>query len=425
MPLSKAYLRRVGAVASNMNGMHRIQMTGEGLRVPEEPLIPFIEGDGIGPDIWRAAFPVFQKAVEKVFGGKRKVQWQEVLAGEKAFKERGEWLPEDTLEAFRGYLVGIKGPLTTPVGEGMRSLNVFLRRSLDLYVCLRPIRYFKGVPSPVKRPDLVDMVVFRENTEDVYAGFEFSPESPEALDFISGVQEKYGWDIKIDSGIGLKPVSRSNSRRFFRAAFSYAIDHGRRSVTIVHKGNIQKSTEGAFRNWGFELAKEQYAHKLIPYEECGGDPPHGKVVLKECMADIFFQRALTRPDEFDVIATMNLNGDYISDALAAQVGGIGLAPGANINFETGHAIFEATHGTAPLYAGLDKANPTSLLLSGALLFDYIGWHLVAQVIEDALRATFSNKTVTYDLARLMKGAPEVSCSLFGELVCENMEGLAP
>jgi len=407
-----------------MNERNKIHMTTEGLSVPRQPIIPFIEGDGIGPDIWRAALPVFEKAIEKAFRGKRKIQWREVLAGEKAFKERREWLPEDTLEAFRGYLVGIKGPLTTPVGEGMRSLNVFLRQNLDLYVCLRPIRYLENVPSPVKRPDLVDMTVFRENTEDVYAGFEFSHGSPEALDLIRRIKDKYGWNIKTDSGIGLKPVSRSNSRRLLRAAFNYAINHGRRSVTIVHKGNIQKFTEGAFRNWGFELAKEEYAHTVIPYGECGDDPPYGKVVLKECMADIFFQRALTRPDEFDVIATMNLNGDYISDALAAQVGGIGLAPGANINFETGHAIFEATHGTAPTYAGLDKANPTSLLLSGALLFDYIGWHQVAQLIEDALKVTFSKKTVTYDLARLMKGAAEVSCSLFGELVCDNMEGLA-
>ncbi len=406
-----------------MNDMDKIQMTSEGLRVPKDPIIPFIEGDGIGPDIWRAAFPVFEKAQEKAFKGKRRVQWQEVLAGKNAFKEKGEWLPQDTLENFNRYLVGIKGPLTTPVGEGIRSLNVSLRQSLDLYVCLRPIRYFKGVPSPVKNPDLVDMVVFRENTEDVYAGFELSPESPEALDLIRGMQDKYGWRIKTDSGIGLKPISRSNSRRLLRAAFNYAINHGRKSVTIVHKGNIQKFTEGAFRNWGFELAKEEYTDQLISYEECKGDPPKGKLVLKECIADIFFQQALTRPEEFDVIATMNLNGDYISDALAAQVGGIGLAPGANINFETGHAIFEPTHGTAPLYSGLNKTNPTSLILSGALLFNYIGWHKVAKLIEDALRETFCKKTVTYDLARLMDDATEVSCSLFAELVCENMEGL--
>ena len=403
--------------------MHKIQMTDAGLRVPDEPIIPFIEGDGIGPDIWRAALPVFERAIERAFGGKRGVQWQEVLAGEKAFKETGELLPQDTMEAFRGYLVGIKGPLATPVGGGVRSLNVFLRQGLDLYVCLRPIRYMEGVPSPVKRPDLADMIVFRENTEDVYAGFEFSHGSAEALDLIRDIRDKYGWDIKTDSGIGLKPISRLNSRRLLRAAFNYAIDHGRKSVTIVHKGNIQKFTEGAFRNWGFELAKEEYPDELIPYEECAGDPPEGKTVLKECMADIFFQQALTRPDEFDVIATMNLNGDYISDALAAQVGGVGLVPGANINFETGHAIFEATHGTAPIYAGLNKVNPTSLLLSGALLFDYIGWHKVAHLIEDALRATFRKKTVTYDLARLMEGATEVSCSLFAELVCENMEVL--
>lgn len=403
--------------------MHIIHMTDAGLKVPDEPIIPFIEGDGIGPDIWRAAFPVFEKAIKKAFRGKKRVQWQEVLAGEKAFKETGGPLPQDTMETFRRYLVGIKGPLATPVGEGIRSLNVFLRQELDLYVCLRPIRYIEGVPSPVKRPDLVDMIVFRENTEDVYAGFEFSHGSSEAIDLIRGLRDRYGWDIKTDSGIGLKPISRSNSRRLLRAAFDYAINHGRRSVTIVHKGNIQKFTEGAFRNWGFELAKEEYTDELIPYEECSGDPPKGKTVLKECMADIFFQKSLTRPDEFDVIATMNLNGDYISDALAAQVGGIGLAPGANINFETGRSIFEATHGTAPIYAGLNKANPTSLLLSGALLFDYIGWHKVARLIEDALKATFRKKTVTYDLARLMKGATEVSCSLFAELVCENMEVL--
>lgn len=398
-------------------------MTNKGLKVPEEPIIPFIEGDGVGSDLFKAAFPVFEKAIEKAFNGKRRVQWREVLAGEKAFKERGEWLPQETLEAFSRYLVGVKGPLTTPVGEGIRSLNVSLRQSLDLYVCLRPIRYFKGVPSPVKRPELVDMVVFRENTEDVYAGFELRSGSAEALDLIKGMQDKYGWRIKPDSGIGLKPISRSNSRRLLRAAFNYAINHNRKSVTIVHKGNIQKFTEGAFRNWGFELANEEYADQIISYEEYDNDPPKGKIILKERMADIFFQQALTRPEEFDIIATMNLNGDYISDALAAQVGGIGLAPGANINFETGHAVFEPTHGTAPLYAGLNKANPTSLILSGALLFDYIGWHQVTKLIEDALRETFRKKTVTYDLARLMNNATEVSCSTFAELVCENMEGL--
>jgi isocitrate dehydrogenase len=395
-------------------------MTNEGLRVPEEPIIPFIEGDGVGPDLFKAAFPVFNKAIEKAFKGKRRVQWREVLAGEKAFKEMGELLPQDTLEAFSRYLVGVKGPLTTPVGEGIRSLNVSLRQSLDLYVCLRPIRYFQGVPSPVKRPELVDMVVFRENTEDVYAGFELRSGSAETLDLIKGMQDKY---VKPDSGIGLKPISRSNSRRLLRAAFNYAINHNRKSVTIVHKGNIQKFTEGAFRNWGFELANEEYADQLISYEEYDNDPLKGKIILKERMADIFFQQALTRPEEFDIIATMNLNGDYISDALAAQVGGIGLAPGANINFETGNAVFEPTHGTAPLYASLNKANSTSLILSGALLFDYIGWIEVAKLIEDALRETFRKKTVTYDLARLMNNATEVSCSHFAELVCKNMEGL--
>lgn len=403
--------------------MHQIQMTNKGLVVPEEPIIPFIEGDGVGPDLFKAALPVFTKAIEKVFKGKKRVRWREVLAGEKAFKEMGELLPRDTLEAFSRYLIGVKGPLATPVGEGIKSLNVFLRQSLDLYVCLRPIRYFKCVPSPVKRPEIVDMVVFRENTEDVYAGYELRPGSADALNLIKCMQDKYGWRITNDSGLGLKPISRSNSRRLLRAAFNYAIKHNRKSVTIVHKGNIQKFTEGAFRNWGFELAKEEYTDQLIFHEEYDNDPLNRKVILKERMADIFFQQALTRPEEFDIIATMNLNGDYISDALAAQVGGIGLVPGANINFEMGHAVFEPTHGTAPLYAGLNKANPTSLILSGALLFDYIGWIEVAQLIEDALKETFRKKTVTYDLARLMNEATEVSCSQFGELVCENMEGL--
>ncbi len=392
------------------------------LIVPDNPVIPFIEGDGIGPDIWKAAKKVIDRAVE-ICGGnsKRRIIWKEILAGEKAFKETGEWLPEDTIKAFREYRIGIKGPLTTPVGGGIRSLNVALRQMLDLYACVRPVRHFPGVISPVREPQKVDMVVFRENTEDVYAGFELESGKEETRRLIEHLSGVYGWQIRPDSGIGIKPISAFGSRRLVRAAIEFAIKHGRRSVTLVHKGNIQKFTEGAFRNWGYNLAKEAYPDKTIAWGDLKGDIPAGKILIKDTIADIFFQQALTRPEEFDVIATMNLNGDYISDALAAQVGGIGMAPGANINYESGYAIFEATHGTAPKYAGLDKVNPSSLILSGAMLLDHIGWTESAGRIEKALEKTFLTKKVTYDLARLMDGAQEVSCSGFADIVCENME----
>lgn len=377
--------------------------------------IPFIEGDGIGPDIWAAAKKVFDAAVKKAYGRKRSVEWIEVLAGERAFKETESWLPEETVEAFRSHRIGIKGPLTTPVGGGIRSLNVALRQMLDLYVCLRPVRYFKGVPSPVVRPELVDMVVFRENTEDVYAGFEVAEGSQSAAELLKYCHDQFGWDIRKDSGIGFKPVSRTGSRRLVKAAIEYAIANGRKSITLVHKGNIQKFTEGAFRKWGYELAGEY--DEIVTWEECGGDVPEGKVLMKDAIADIFFQQALTRPTEFDVIATTNLNGDYISDALAAQVGGVGMAPGGNINFETGHALFEATHGTAPKYAGQDKVNPSSLILSGEMMFRHIGWPEAADLIVSSLERTVAAKKVTYDLHRLMRGATLLKCSEFaGEMI---------
>jgi isocitrate dehydrogenase len=393
------------------------------LVVPDKPVIPFIEGDGIGPDIWRAAVQVINRAVEVCWTGKRKITWKEVLAGEKAFKETGDWLPEETIQALKEHRVGIKGPLTTPVGGGIRSLNVALRMKLDLYACVRPVRYFRGVPSPVKEPSKVDMVVFRENTEDVYAGFELESGSPETQALMDYLFEKYGWPIRKDAGIGIKPISRAGSRRLVKAAIDFALAENRRSVTLVHKGNIQKFTEGAFLRWGYELAKEAYGDRTVLWEESQGRPPLDRLLIKDTIADIFFQQALTRPEEFDVVATMNLNGDYISDALAAQVGGVGMAPGGNINYEEGYALFEATHGTAPKYAGLDKVNPTSLILSGAMLLAHMGWKEAAKRIEDALEKTVISKRVTYDLARLMAGAKEVACSTFGELVCENMENL--
>lgn len=392
------------------------------LVVPETPVIPFIEGDGIGPDIWKASKKVIDRAVEICRGNtSRRIIWKEILAGEKAFKETGEWLPEDTITSFREYRIGIKGPLTTPVGGGIRSLNVALRQVLDLYACVRPIRYFPGVISPVREPQKVDMVVFRENTEDVYAGLELESGKEETLRLIDHLAGAYGWQIRPDSGIGIKPISVSGSKRLVKAAIEFAIKHDRHSVTLVHKGNIQKFTEGAFRNWGYSLAKEAYPEKTIAWGDVKGDVPGDKILIKDTIADIFFQQALTRPEEFDIIATMNLNGDYISDALAAQVGGIGMAPGANINYESGYAVFEATHGTAPKYAGLDKVNPSSLILSGAMLLDHIGWTGSARKIERALEKTFLSKKVTYDLARLMDGAREVSCSGFADIVCENME----
>lgn len=391
------------------------------LVAPERPVIPYIEGDGTGPDIWRAAVQVFDRAVELCWSGKRQIVWKEVLAGEKAFKEKGEWLPQQTVDAFQEYRVGIKGPLTTPVGEGIRSLNVALRMKLDLYACVRPVRYFPGVPSPVREPHKVDMVVFRENTEDVYVGFELEEGKTETKSLIEYLAKTYGWGIRPDSGIGIKPISKSGSRRLIRAAINYALSKGRRSVTLVHKGNIQKFTEGAFRKWGYELAREAYPDRVVTWEEAGGKMPDGKVLIKDVIADIFFQQTLLRPDEFDVIATMNLNGDYMSDALAAQVGGIGMAPGGNINYESGYALFEATHGTAPKYANLDKVNPGSVILSGVMMFEYLGWPEAGKRIVAALEKTFASKKVTYDLARLMEGAEEVSCSRFAHLVCENME----
>jgi isocitrate dehydrogenase len=392
------------------------------LIVPENPVIPFIEGDGIGPDIWKASKKVIDRAIEITRGtGKRGIIWKEVLAGEKAFKETGEWLPEDTINSFREYRIGLKGPLTTPVGGGIRSLNVALRQTLDLYACVRPIRHFPGVVSPVKAPQKVNMVVFRENTEDVYAGLELEAGKEETHRFIEHLYQVFGWQVRPDSGIGIKPISLSGSRRLIKAAIDFAIEHKRKSVTLVHKGNIQKFTEGAFMKWGYDLAKEFYPDKTATWEEVKGEAPRDKVLIKDTIADIFFQQALTRPEDFDVIATMNLNGDYISDALAAQVGGIGMAPGANINYESGYAVFEATHGTAPKYAGQDKVNPSSLILSAAMLLYHIGWTAPARKIEDGLEQAFLARKVTYDLARMMEGAQEVSCSGFADVICENME----
>ena len=401
------------------SGGTKITMGGSGIEVPDNPIIPFIEGDGTGPDIWAASKRVLESSVEKAYGGAKKIAWMEVLAGGKAHDAVGEWLPEETVGAFREYLVGIKGPLTTPVGGGIRSLNVALRQALDLYVCLRPVRHFEGTPSPVKRPELVDMVIFRENTEDVYAGKELEEGTPEVKKLIEFCRSEYGWEIRPDSGVGIKPISITGSKRLVRAAIEYAIGNGRKSVTLVHKGNIQKFTEGAFRKWGYELAKEEYAGKVVSWEECGGEPGD-RVLIKDAIADMFLQQVLTRPAEFDVIATMNLNGDYVSDALAAQVGGIGIAPGANINYETGHGLFEATHGTAPKYAGLDKVNPGSLTLSGAMMLRHLGWNEAAGLVEKGLAGAIASKRVTYDFARLMEGATEIKCSEFGENIVEHM-----
>ncbi|MFZ0665279.1 MAG: NADP-dependent isocitrate dehydrogenase [Acidimicrobiales bacterium] len=389
---------------------------GGALTVPDEPIIPFIEGDGTGVDIWPAAKLVLDTAAAK--HGK-KVAWKEVLAGEKAFKETGNWLPEETVEAFREHLIGIKGPLTTPIGGGIRSLNVALRQLLDLYVCLRPVRWFKGVPSPVKRPELVDMVIFRENTEDVYAGMEVQAGTDEEIELATFLTEKFGWKFKPNTGIGIKPISEEGSKRLIRAAVNYALSHDRKSVTLVHKGNIQKFTEGAFRGWGYDLVREEFADVAVSWDDCDGKPGD-KLLVKDAIADITLQQVLTRPDDFDVIATMNLNGDYLSDALAAQVGGIGIAPGGNINYVTGHGIFEATHGTAPKYAGQDKVNPGSVILSGVLMYEHLGWTAAAQDILRALEATIADKIVTYDFARLMEGATEVKTSEFGAAVAERI-----
>ena len=386
------------------------------LNVPDEPVIPYIEGDGTGVDIWPAAQLVFDAAASK--HGK-KIEWNEVLAGQKAFDATGDWLPEETVEAFREHLIGIKGPLTTPVGGGIRSLNVALRQILDLYVCLRPVRWFRGVPSPVKQPEKVDMVIFRENTEDVYAGKELQEGTPEVKRLIDFLHDEYGWEIRPDSGIGIKPISETGSKRLVRAAIEYAVRRKRSSVTLVHKGNIQKFTEGAFRNWGYELVREEFSDVAVGWDDCGGNPGE-KILVKDNIADITLQQVLTRPDDFDVIATTNLNGDYLSDALAAQVGGIGIAPGGNINYVTGHGVFEATHGTAPKYAGQDKVNPGSVILSGVMMFEHLGWQDAADDIVHALEATIADKIVTYDFARLMEGATEVKTSEFAAAICERL-----
>jgi isocitrate dehydrogenase len=451
----------------------KITKSGGRLNVPDLPVIPFIRGDGTGPDIWEASVRVFDKAVEKAYNGKRKVDWLEVFAGEESFNRFGEWLPQETIDQFREYLVGIKGPLTTPVGGGIRSLNVALRQMLDLYVCLRPVKYVKGVPSPVKHPELVDMVIFRENTEDIYAGIEWKSKSPEVQKLIKFLQEEMGVkNIRFPetSGIGIKPVSQEGSERLIRAAIQYALDDKRKSITLVHKGNIMKFTEGAFKNWGYKLAGQEFRNEIVTQRESwilgnidkdGGIsvednakliepgyymmtpdqqqsirneieaalkllPTHGKgqwknkLLIKDSIADITLQQVLTRADEFDVVATLNLNGDYLSDALAAQVGGIGIAPGANINYNTGHAIFEATHGTAPKYAGLDQVNPGSVILSGAMMFKYLGWHEAHDLIWKGLENAISQKKVTYDFHRQMEGATLLKCSEFASAIIENM-----
>jgi len=387
--------------------------------------VPFIEGDGTGPDIWRASQRVFDAAVRKAYGEKRSIVWFEVYAGEKANAVYGEgtWLPEDTLTAIREYVVAIKGPLTTPVGGGIRSINVALRQMLDLYVCLRPVQYFAGVPSPVKAPEKIDMVIFRENTEDIYAGIEWKAGTPEAQKVVAWLQTEMGVKkirFPQTSSIGIKPVSQEGTERLVRAAIRYAIENKRASVTLIHKGNIMKFTEGGFRDWGYALAIREFRDAVVTWEECGGNVPPGKILIKDAIADAFLQQILTRPAEYDVIATLNLNGDYISDALAAQVGGIGIAPGGNINFETGHAVFEATHGTAPKYAGLDKVNPGSVILSGEMMFRYMGWREAADLIVAALNRTITAKVVTYDFARLTQGATEVKCSEFGDALIRNM-----
>lgn len=395
------------------------------LNVPDHPVITYIEGDGTGPDITKASMLIWNAAVEKAYGGKRKIEWMEVFAGEKSNAVYGEgtWLPQETLDAIKEYRISIKGPLTTPVGKGFRSLNVTLRQQLDLYVCLRPVRYFTGVPSPVKNPEKTDMVVFRENTEDIYAGIEWSSESEEAKKVIAFLQQEMGVSkirFPETSAIGIKPVSREGSERLIRAAIEYALANNRRNVTLVHKGNIMKFTEGGFKDWGYELAKREFGDKVIAWADCNGVAPEGKIIIKDCICDAFLQQILTRSDEYDVIATMNLNGDYVSDALAACVGGIGIAPGANINYKTGMAIFEATHGTAPKYAGLDKVNPSSLALSGEMLLRHIGWTEAADLVMKGIEGAISNKTVTYDFARLMEGATELSCSAFAKAVVDAM-----
>ncbi len=400
----------------------------KGLHVPDRPIIPFIEGDGTGPDIWNASVRVLDGAVEKAYKGKKKIAWMEVYAGEKAQAVYGSdcppnLLPQETVDAIREYLVAIKGPLTTPVGEGFRSLNVTLRQVLDLYVCLRPVRYFKGVPSPVKRPELVDMVIFRENTEDIYAGIEWETGTPQAEKVVSFLQKEM--EVKSirfpkTSSIGIKPISIEGSERLTRAAIRYAIENKRRSITLVHKGNIQKYTEGSFMRWGYALAKREFGDKVVSWEDCGGKPAPGQILVKDAITDAFLQQILTRPDEFDVIATTNLTGDLISDALAAQVGGIGIAPGGNINYDSGHALFEATHGTAPKYTGQDKVNPGSVLLSGEMMLRHLGWNEAADFVISGLERTIGKKTVTYDFERLLPGSKLLKCSEFGSAIVQNM-----
>ncbi|HVR29805.1 MAG TPA: isocitrate dehydrogenase (NADP(+)) [Thermoanaerobaculia bacterium] len=401
-----------------------IQWRDGKLTVPDRPILPFIEGDGTGPDIWRASKLVFDAAVEKTYQGKRSLVWVEVLAGEKAKSESGEWLPEETVEAVRRYRCAIKGPLTTPVGGGIRSLNVALRQILDLYACVRPVKYFDGVPSPVKHPEKVNMVIFRENTEDVYAGIEWKSGSPEARKLIGFLADEFGARIREDAGVGIKPVSELGSKRLVRKAIEYALAEGKDSVTLMHKGNIMKYTEGAFKEWGYELAAQEFADRTVSedevWEKHGGKPPQGRLLIKDRIADSMFQQVLLRPDEYSVLATTNLNGDYMSDALAAQVGGLGLAPGSNEG--DGIAVFEATHGTAPKYAGQDKVNPSSVILSGVMMFRWLGWVEAAENVERALSRTISQKRVTYDLERQMQGATLLKASEFGQAIVENLEG---
>ena len=425
---------------SVMNGEPIVLEDGR-MVVPNHPILPFIEGDGTGPDIWRSAVRVLDAAVAKAYGGKRGIAWLEVLAGQKAFDQTGSWLPDETLDAFRTYLVGIKGPLTTPIGGGIRSLNVALRQILDLYVCLRPVRWFQGVPSPVKAPEKVDMVIFRENTEDIYAGIEFAAGSPEAQKVLHFLETEFPSSYKkvrfpATTGIGMKPVSQEGSERLIRAAIEFAIAQQRKSVTIVHKGNIMKFTEGAFRNWGYALAEREFGSQVYTWEQwertkaANGEAAanaeqraalgSGRVLIKDAIADITLQQVLTRPEEFSVIATLNLNGDYLSDALAAQVGGIGIAPGGNINYVTGHAVFEATHGTAPKYANLDRVNPGSVILSGEMMLRYLGWNEAADLILKGMDGAIGARKVTYDFARLMPGATEVKCSEFGDAIIAHL-----
>jgi isocitrate dehydrogenase len=396
-----------------------IQALENKLDIPDHPIIPFIEGDGTGPDIWKAARTVFDAAVQQAYGGRRRVAWYEVFAGEKAHRQFEDWLPQGTIDAIRHFHVAVKGPLTTPVGGGIRSLNVALRQLLDLYVCLRPVRYYPGVPSPMKRPELLDVVIFRENTEDVYAGIEWRQGTPEAWKLIEFLDRELGKKIRLDSGIGIKPISLTGSKRLIRRAIQYAIENGRRSVTLVHKGNIMKYTEGAFRDWGYELVKEEFSNVCVTEAEAGAETPPGKILVKDRIADSMFQQALLRPEEYDVIATLNLNGDYLSDACAAQVGGLGMAPSANIGDQ--HGVFEATHGTAPKYAGQDVVNPCSVILCGSMMFHYMGWKEVSHLIELGITETIRNKQVTYDLHRQMEGATKLKTSEFAAAIVGNMK----